>query len=188
VNLPALPKTRGHGWAVLLLILAAFVFNLEVALVRYVGHRATAEQVIFCRALPQLLILVAWFAWTGRWHELKTQHPNLHAARCLVSLAAWWLYYQSFIRLDLALATTLTFTTQLFVVAFAGPVLGEKVGWRRAIGFAGVLVVTGVGTVRFDPAMLYGLCSAVSGAIIVFLTRTLTRTRRPPRSCFISAS
>jgi drug/metabolite transporter (DMT)-like permease len=61
-------------------------------------------------------------------------------------------------------------------VAFAGPVLGEKVGWRRAIGFAGVLVVTGVGTVRFDPAMLYGLCSAVSGAIIVFLTRTLTRT------------
>ena len=180
MNSPAFIKARGHGWAVLLLVLAAFVFTLEVALVRYVGSRATAEQVLFARALPQFVMLTAWFTWTGRWYELKTQHPNLHAARCVISIAAWWLYYQSFIRLDLALATTLTFTTQLFVVAFAGPVLGEKVGWRRAIlaliGFAGVLVATGLGTVRFDPAILYGLASSVSGAIIVFLTRTLTRT------------
>jgi drug/metabolite transporter (DMT)-like permease len=180
VNSPAFIKARGHGWAVALLTFAALLFTLEVALVRYVGHSATAQQVIFCRALPQLAIMSAWFAWNGRWHELRTSHPKLHAARGIISLAVWWLYYQSFIRLDLALATTLTFTTQLFVVALAGPVLGEKVGLRRAmlalIGFAGVLVATGLGTVRFDPAILYGLTNAVGSAAIVFLTRTLTRT------------
>jgi drug/metabolite transporter (DMT)-like permease len=44
------------------------------------------------------------------------------------------------------------------VVAFAAPILGEQVGLRRAglaaLGFAGVVVVTRIGTVQFDPTVL----------------------------------
>jgi drug/metabolite transporter (DMT)-like permease len=66
------------------------------------------------------------------------------------------------------------------VVAFAARVLGERVGWRRAAlaacGFVGVVIVTRVGSLRFDPTVFYGLFSAVIGAAIVFLSRALTRT------------
>jgi drug/metabolite transporter (DMT)-like permease len=86
----------------------------------------------------------------------------------------------SFLTLDLALATTLTFTTQLFVVGLAGPILGERVGLRRAglalLGFLGVIVVTRVWDASFDPSVIYGLASALCGAGIVLISRALTRT------------
>jgi len=57
-------------------------------------------------------------------------------------------YYASFQTLELSLASTLTFTSSLFVVAMAPFVLGERIGAKRAvttiIGFAGVLIASGV--------------------------------------------
>lgn len=177
-----------HRRAVALLALSALIFTVEVALVRAVGSRATPEQVVFCRAFAQFALVLAWFVWTGRWSALRTRRPDLHLARGVASITSWWFYYKSFLSLDLALATTLTFTSQLFVVAFAAPILGERVGPRRAVlaalGFAGVVVVTGVGTVGFDPAVLYGLFSAVVGAAIIFLSRALTRTETTPAILF----
>jgi drug/metabolite transporter (DMT)-like permease len=58
--------------------------------------------------------------------------------------------------------------------------LKEKVGLRRgfltAAGFAGVLVVTPIGSGSFDPAVLYGIAAAISGAVTILLSRTLTHT------------
>ncbi len=177
-----------HRRGVVLLAVSALIFTIEVALIRYVGARATPEQVVFCRAFAQFVLVLAWFVWTGRWSALRTRRPDLHIARGLASITSWWFYYKSFLSLDLALATTLTFTTQLFVVAFAAPVLGERVGLRRAglagLGFVGVVVVTRVGTVQFDPGVLYGLFSSVVGAAIIFLSRALTRTETTPAILF----
>jgi drug/metabolite transporter (DMT)-like permease len=185
--LPALPSA-GHARGVFLLALSGLIFTFEVALVRYVGARATPEQVVFARAFAQFVLILAWFVWTGRWSALRTDRLDLHLARGAASIASWWFYYKSFLSLDLALATTLTFTTQLFVVAFAGPVLGERVGLRRAalaaFGFVGVIVVTRIGSVQFDPMVLYGLFSAVIGAAIIFLSRALTRTEATPAILF----
>jgi drug/metabolite transporter (DMT)-like permease len=177
-----------HRRGVALLALSALIFTVEVALVRFVGARATPEQVVFCRAFAQFALVLAWFVWTGRWSSLQTNRPDLHLARGFASITSWWFYYKSFLSLDLALATTLTFTSQLFVVAFAAPILGEQVGLRRAglaaLGFAGVVVVTRIGTVQFDPTVLYGLFSAVVGAGIIFLSRALTRTETTPAILF----
>ena len=101
-------------------------------------------------------------------------------ARGLTSLICWWLYYASFQSLDLALATTLTFTTSLFVVALAPLVLGERVGPRRwattVLGFAGVLMVSGADPFAIEAGVWLGLGSAVAAAVLIFQNRVLART------------
>jgi drug/metabolite transporter (DMT)-like permease len=108
------------------------------------------------------------------------RRPHLHLARGLVSLMCWWLYYRSFRELDLSLATTLTFSTSLFVVALAGPVMGETVGARRWIttlfGFVGVAIAAGALSAQVEPGVVIGLGAAALGAALVFLNRLLARS------------
>ena len=127
----------------------------------------------------QLAAVTAWIAARDR-TLVRTGRPWLHLARGLTSLVCWWLYYRSFQLLDLALATTLTFTTSLFVVALAAPLLGEKVGVRRwtmtVIGFAGVVVASGATGFVLAPGVAIGLASSAAAAALVFLNRLLARS------------
>ncbi len=165
-----------------LLALSTVAFTAEVTVVRLAGPEATQGQIILFRALGQLLLSLIVLRRAG-WGGLATTRRWLHVVRGLVSLAMWGLYYLSFRLLDLALATTLTFATSLFVVALAGPVLGERVGaarWTATLaGFGGVVLATGVGF-GAPPSLgvLVGMLSAAGGALIVLLNRILSRTER----------
>jgi len=163
----------------LLLIAAAAVFTADAAVVRLLGEHASMGQILFVRAFVQLAVVAVWI--TARDPALaRTARPALHLVRGLTSLLCWWLYYRSFQVLDMALATTLTFTASLFVVAFAPLVLKEKVGRRRwiatALGFGGVALASGVGAASFDPGAILGLGAAAAAAVLVFLNRMLSRT------------
>lgn len=82
--------------------------------------------------------------------------------------------------MDLALASTLTFTTSLFVVLLAPLVLREKIGGRRAIatvlGFIGVVLASEIDGYGVDVGVLLGLGSALAAAILIFQNRLLVKT------------
>ena len=162
-----------------LLAAAALVFTGEVTMVRLLGDAASNGQIVFARAAVQLFVVVVWIALRNP-GLVRTARPGLHLLRGLTSLVCWWLYYRSFQALDLGLATTLTFTTSLFVVAFAPLVLHERVGPARwvatAFGFGGVALASGVGSVALEPGVVYGLGAAAAAAALVFLNRMLART------------
>jgi len=165
----------------LFLSISAAVFTCEVILFRLASDEASTAQMMFFRALAQLLIGTIMVAVTAG-GTFRTRHPGLQITRGLTSLAVWYLYYVSFMVLDLALATTLTFSASLFVVVLAAPVLGEQVGLPRwiatLVGFAGVVIATGVSTSGFDPYVLIGLASAALAAVLVLLNRVLARTEK----------
>jgi drug/metabolite transporter (DMT)-like permease len=82
--------------------------------------------------------------------------------------------------------THAVFTTYpLLVAALSGPVLGEKVGWRRwtaiAIGFVGVLIILQPGAGVFSPVALVPLLAAFMFALYALLTRALRATTARPR-------
>ncbi|MCA1775174.1 MAG: DMT family transporter [Loktanella sp.] len=170
----------GNLRGALLLAVAAVLFTLEATLVRISAPVANEAQIVFFRSAAQLVLsgLVIWRM--GSVRRLATERPVLHVVRGLTSLATWWLYYISFRVLDLALATTLTFTTSLFVVALAAPLLGERVGRARwtatAVGFAGIAVAVGPTTDASLGGVAIGLLGAAGGAVIVVLNRLLSRT------------
>lgn len=168
----------------LLLTLAAIFFTAEVVAVRSLGGAATDSQIVFARAFVQLLAVSVWIAARDR-RLLHTGRPGLHLLRGLTSLLCWWLYYRSFQTLDLALATVLTFSSSLFVVLFAGPVLGERVGpWRwsmTVVGFVGIAVATlpdleAAHTRGTLPGIAAGLGAALAASALIFQNRILART------------
>jgi drug/metabolite transporter (DMT)-like permease len=83
-----------------------------------------------------------------------------------------------FLQLDEALS--IIFSTPFLVSVLSGPMLGERMGWRRwsaiAVGFVGVLIVTRPGFGGLHPAALLSLASAFCYAIYVIATRALART------------
>lgn len=163
----------------LMLALAALAFTAEATLVRLIGPDAAQAQLVAARGLLQLAAVGLWILATDP-ARLRTRRPLMHLARGATSLLCWWLYYASFRSLDFALATTLTFTSSLFVVALAGPVLGERVGaWRWAmtvLGFAGVVLAAAPAGLASLPGVGMGLGAAAAAAALVFLNRILART------------
>jgi drug/metabolite transporter (DMT)-like permease len=76
----------------------------------------------------------------------------------------------------------------LLVAALSGPVLGEKVGWRRwsaiAVGFVGVLIVLQPGYGVFSPLALIPLLAASMFALYNLLTRYAARKDNTATSFF----
>jgi len=162
-----------------LLIAAAAVFTADVTVLRFLSPQVPFALIIFFRALSQLVIVSLWIALRRPALFRSTRWPGL-IVRGITSLVCWWLYYASFQTLDLALASTLTFTTSLFVVAMAPLLLGEHIGLKRglttALGFVGVLLASGISGFRVEPGVLFGLGSAFAAAILIFQNRVLART------------
>ncbi len=67
----------------------------------------------------------------------------------------------------------------LIIAALSGPVLGEKVGWRRwvaiAVGLVGIIIILRPGTAVFSPGALIALLAALMFALYGLLTRYAAR-------------
>ncbi|WP_208999891.1 DMT family transporter [Stappia sediminis] len=176
----------GNLKGALLLMLAGAVFTGEVMLVRLAGETAATAQIVFFRALAQLLLGTAMVVASRG--AFATHRPFLQVTRGLTSLGVWYLYYVSFLLLDLALASTLTFSTSLFVTLLAARVLGERIGMARwaatLIGFAGVVIASGASSSSVEPGVLVGIASAALAAVLVLLNRILVRTEKTPTIMF----
>lgn len=76
----------------------------------------------------------------------------------------------------------------LLVAALSGPILGERVGWRRwaaiAVGFVGILVILQPGTGAIAPGAVVPLVAAFMFALYALLTRYVARRDRVETSFF----
>ncbi|WP_394691797.1 DMT family transporter [Hoeflea sp.] len=173
------PATTNNRYGAVLLIVGAAVFTADVSVLRFLSPDVPFAQIIFFRSLCQLIIVAVWIGVRRPALFGSSRWPRL-VVRGLTSLVCWWLYYASFQALDLALASTLTFTTSLFVVAMAPLVLGERIGLLRALttvaGFLGVVLASEVNGLTVEPGVLLGLGSAFVAAILIFQNRVLARS------------
>lgn len=171
--------TINNRYGAVLLVAAAGLYTADVTVLRFLSPEVPFAQIIFFRSACQLLIVAFWIGYTRPTLYFSAGWPKL-LVRGLTSLICWWLYYTSFQKLDLALASTLTFTTSLFVVALAPVLLGEKIGTLRkvttAVGFLGVILASGVTGFTVETGVLVGLGSACAAAILIFQNRVLART------------
>jgi drug/metabolite transporter (DMT)-like permease len=175
--------TSEHSRAALLLVGAGLMLTLEVVVLRILGDRVSYGQVLVFRSGVQLLHTLAWIAALGGFAAVYTTRPGAHLLRALLSIAAWTFYYASFRGLDMALASTLSFTAHIFVVVLAGPLLGERPSALRAVctlvGFSGIAIASHFWDARvFDSDIAYGLAAALCGAAIIIATRSLAQTER----------
>jgi drug/metabolite transporter (DMT)-like permease len=94
----------------------------------------------------------------------------------------------AFVLLGLVEAHAVFASYPLLIAALSGPVLGEKVGWRRwaaiGVGFVGILVILRPGFHVFAPEALVALVSALMFALYGLLTRYVGRVDSAATSFF----
>ena len=149
--------------------------SLEIAWARYTGAFVLTLFVSNPIVHPELL----------RSRSLKLQIVRgvlLVVSTALNFLALRWM------QLDEVLSIIFTFP---FVVAIAsGPLLGERMGWRRwsaiCFGFGGVLVITRPGFGAVHPAALFSLAATICYGIYAVLTRIVLRVDSNQTSLFFN--
>jgi drug/metabolite transporter (DMT)-like permease len=123
-----------------------------------------------------LLLLLPWLGWRGL---VATSAPGVQLGRgvALTLSAGSFVFALSY--LPFATSKVLSFTSPLLVVLLSLPLLGERVGWRRAaavgVGFAGVVAVMRPGAAGLDWAMALPLLSALAYACYQLLTRHIAQ-------------
>ena len=117
-----------------------------------------------------------------------TAQPGLQILRGLLLAAEIVVAIYGFTVLGLVESHAAFACYPLLVAALSGPILGERVGWRRwsaiGVGFVGVLVILRPGAGVFDPLTMIPLISALMFAVYALLTRYAARRDTATTSLF----
>lgn len=180
--------------------MARGIAQMVAATVLFVAMNATAKvlaahlpavEVVWARSAGHFVFIVALLGPVHGWARLfETGSLRLQIGRSLLQVSSQMLFFSAIGHVQLADATTVSFTAPFMVAALAGPMLSERVGlshWAAiAAGFAGALIVIRPGG-DMNPYLLLILGSSVCYALYQLLTRRAAAFDRPETSVTYSA-
>ena len=164
-----------------LMIATAFVFAMQDGLSRHLAGEYNVLMIIMIRYwfFASFVIVVAARQAGGLRRAAATKQPWVQAFRGVLLALEVCVMVSAFIVLGLVESHAVFAVYPLLIAALSGPVLGEKVGWRRwvaiGIGFVGVLIILQPGSGVFQPAALIPLLAAFMFALYGLLTRYVAR-------------
>ncbi len=173
-----------------LMIATTFVFAMQDGISRHLAGEYNVWMVVMVRYWFFAAFVVALAARKpgGVRAAAATSQPLIQIVRGLLLALEVGVMVTGFVLLGLVESHAVFTCYPLLVAALSGPVLGEKVGWRRwaaiGIGFVGVLVILQPGIKVFAPAALIPLLAAFMFALYGLLTRYAARRDSPTTSFF----
>ena len=175
---------------ILLMIATTVVFATQDAISRHLASEYNVLMVVMIRYwfFAAFVIAVAKRKAGGIRAAAQTEQPVLQAFRGALLALEICVMVAAFTVLGLVESHAVFTCYPLLVAALSGPILGEKVGWRRwvaiGVGFVGVLIILQPGASVFDPAALIPLCAALMFALYGLLTRYAARKDSTATSFF----
>ncbi len=156
------PDSNHFLRAVIYLLLAILLFDLQGVIIKFLGDRYPVQQLASFRnvfgLIPSLLVLALSQEWHARGRMLKIRQWRLGLLRGLFIATAQYCFYLSITKMELATASTLTYISPVLITMLSIPILKHQVGlWRWLavfVGFAGVLIIMAPGTEIFSPYSL----------------------------------
>jgi drug/metabolite transporter (DMT)-like permease len=147
-------------------------------------------EVVWMRFLGQLLGMIVVLGLVALPGLMRASRPGVQIVRSFLLLSSTAFNFLALRHLQLDQTTTINFLAPLATAILAGPLLGEWIGWRRAIaiaiGFCGALVAIRPGFGGVDPAVLFALCTMLSMALFGIITRYLAAFDRSEVTLFYS--
>lgn len=184
----AVPQNTRRGIA--LMVATTIIFTLQDAFSRHLGTEYNVLMVVMIR-FWFFGAFVVWLALRRAGSLRKaaaTKQPGLQILRGLLLAGEICVMVLAFVQLGLVDTHAVFICYPLIVAALSGPLLGERVGWRRwgaiAVGLAGVLVVLQPGLGVFEPGAVLPLLAATMFALYALLTRYAARTDSAATSFF----
>jgi len=164
-----LPVSNRFLRAVIYILIAILLFDLQGVIVKFLGERYPVQQLASFRnifgLIPSLLVLFLSRDWHSRGKILKIRQWRLGLLRGLSIAAAQFCFYLSITKMELATAATLAYISPVLITMLSIPILKHHVGlWRWAavlIGFIGVLIIMGPGSDVFTPYSLLPIAASL---------------------------
>lgn len=162
---------------ILLMIATTMIFAMQDGFSRYLAGNYNVYMVVMVRYwfFGAFAIALALRHPKGFRQVASTHHPLLQILRGVLLALEICVMVLAFVMLGLVESHAVFTSYPLLVAALSGPILGEKVGWRRwlaiGIGFVGVLIILRPGFTVFSPVALVPLCAAIMFAIYGIVTR-----------------
>ncbi len=174
----------------MLMIATSFVFAMQDGISRHLASEYNVYMVVMIRYwfFAAFVMAVASRKGGGLRAAVRTRYPAIQIFRGVLLAAEICVMVTAFTILGLVESHAVFTCYPLLVAALSGPVLGEKVGWRRwtaiGVGFLGVLIILEPGYRVFSPAALIPLLAALMFALYGLLTRYVARGDRSAVSFF----
>ncbi|MGY6411062.1 MAG: DMT family transporter [Alkalilacustris sp.] len=164
-----------------LMVATTVVFSLQDAISRHLAGEYNVLMIVMIRYWFFAAFVVALAARQagGVRKAAATRQPGLQIARGLLLAAEVCVMVLAFVVLGLAATHAVFAAYPLLVAALSGPVLGERVGWRRwtaiGAGFVGILIILEPGGEALQAGALIPLAAAFGFALYSLLTRRAAR-------------
>lgn len=166
---------------ILLLVSSCAIFAAQDALSRQLGSTVNVYMVVMIRFwfFAAFVIALAARAPGGLRAATRTAYPLAQIMRGALLILEICLMVIAFVKLGLIETHAVFICYPLLVAALSGPILGEKVGWRRwlavLVGFVGVLIILQPGSGVFSIWALLPFAAALLFAVYGLLTRFVAR-------------
>ena len=169
---PAIP-TGSATLAIVLSLVSLVFFDLMGLVIKRMSSDYSAAELSAYRnvfgLIPSFIALWSSQAWHRDGRRLRVRQWALICARGLIVTLAQLMFYLSLGLIAFASATTISYSSGLFMTAFAVLLLSERVGivrWTAVlIGFVGVVMVMGPGRETYSPTSLLPLGAAALYAL-----------------------
>ena len=165
-----------------LMVSVSFIFALQDGISRHLAGEYNVFMIIMIRYwfFAAFVISFATRKAGGFRKAARSQVTRWQVFRGVLLSLEILVAVTAFVVLGLVEAHAVFAVYPLLVAALSGPVLGEKVGWRRwvaiGIGFVGILIILEPGVGVFQIEALIPLLAAFMFALYGLLTRFVART------------
>ena len=190
----AVAGNSAHGnnvpLGILLMIGATIVFALQDGVSRHLAGTYNTYMVVMVRYwfFAAFVVFLAMRAPGGIRAVARTSQLGLQIFRGVLLVAEICVAVYGFTLLGLVESQAVFICYPLLVAALSGPVLGERVGWRRwaaiGVGLIGVLIILQPGMGVFNPAAVIPFISALMFAVYGLVTRYAARKDSTATSFF----
>lgn len=188
----ARPSHDRQGTAILMMCATAFMFAAQDGVSRYLGSTYSPILITMLRYwFFAAVVLVVALRQPGGIRAMRSNRPWLQIFRGVLLALEIVVTIEAFVQLGLINTHAIFACYPLLISVLSGPVLGEKVGWRRwlaaGIGFLGILIVLQPGSGVFSAKAALPLLGAVMFAVYGLATRKVGRDDSATVSFFWTA-
>ena len=175
---------------ILLMVATTFIFAVQDGISRHLAGEYNVLMVVMIRYwfFAAFVIAVAARKAGGLRAAARTEQPLVQGFRAVLLVAEICVMIFGFTLLGLVESHAVFACYPLMIAALSGPVLGERVGWRRwvaiGVGFVGVTIILKPGFGVFQVEAAVPLMAALMFALYGLLTRYVARKDSAATSFF----
>lgn len=172
------------------MIATTLIFAVQDGLSRHLAEHYSILMIVMIRYwfFAAFVTVLAARMGGGLRAAVATRQPVLQVFRGVLLAAEICVTVLAFVVLGLVETHAVFASYPLIVAALSGPVLGERVGWRRwtaiGVGFCGILVILQPGRAAMSPDAGVAFLAAVMFALYGLLTRYAARRDSAATSFF----